>query len=129
MEIKTRFFGMPEGIDEEDYEISVYRDEDCERKLKSIDFGPIKPGEEKSEWVWIKNTGRASMAEVCVGMGIIGERGWETKTENYIQGSLEVGEKNRVPFNLKVEPDASPGEYSGEIPITVYGSENLPLNY
>ncbi len=123
MEIEKRYVGISEDR-EEDFDLSVYQDERCENKVKNIDFGPIKPGEEKIKWYWIKNTGEAYLPEVYVGMGIISEDGWETREDSSIEGSLDVGEKRMVAFRLRVGVDVQPGKYSGSIPIVVYGDES-----
>lgn len=123
MEIEKRYVGISEE-EGEDFDLSVYEDECCREKVMNIDFGPVKPGEEKIKWYWIKNTGEAYLPEVYVGMGIIGEEGWETRDDSTIEGSLDVGEKRMVAFRLKVEAEVRPGKYSGSIPITVYGEES-----
>ncbi|MBS3817152.1 MAG: hypothetical protein KGY76_06280 [Candidatus Thermoplasmatota archaeon] len=125
MEIEKRYLGLPDGVSEKDFELSVYRDKECTEEVKNIDFGPIEPGEEKSRWYWLKNTGEVHLSKVYVGMGIIHMEGWESRTDAYSAGSLEVGEKCLAAFQLKVAPETEPGNYSGSIPITVYGSESM----
>lgn len=127
MEINTKYRDFPEEYLKDEFELSVWRNKNCTEKVKKIDFGPIEPGKEKSRWVWIKNTGQVILPEICVGMGIIDGEGWKSRTDGYLEGPLEVGEKNQVPFRLKVEPEAKIGKYSGEIPITVYGQSNSHL--
>ncbi len=125
MEIDKRYVGISDDGSEERYEIKVYRDEECTEEIKDIDFGPIEPGQEKSKWFWLKNTGEVYLPRVFVGMGIIGKRGWDSISESYLGGSLDIGEKCIAPFRLKVETDADLGEYLGSIPITVYGDEGV----
>ena len=125
MEIDKKYVGMSEEHLKEELEISVYKDEECSEEVRYIDFGPIKPGEEKSEWYWIKNTGEAYIPEVYIGMGVINKRGWESRTDNYVGGPLEVGEICMVAFCLRVDNDVKPGNYSGSIPVTVYGPEHM----
>lgn len=122
VEIEKRYMT---GGEENGFKLSVYEDEGCNREVEDIDFGPIKPGEEKERWYWIKNTGEVELPRVYVGMGVIGSEGWETRTENYLGGPLDVGEKSMMPFRLKVEEDVEPGDYLGNIPITVYDDEDF----
>ena len=125
LEIDKKYVGIPDGVDEDGFEISVYEDDMCSKEVKNIDFGPIKPGEEIDIWYWIKNTGEVKLPKVCIGMGIIDENGWQTIDDNFIGGEMEIGEKKMVPFTLKVEQEAAPGKYAGSIPITVYGPDHL----
>ena len=123
MEIDKKYVGIPDG--EDGFEISVFEDDLCTQEVDKIKFGQIKPGEEIDIWYWIKNTGCVELPKVCIGMGIIDEDGWATIDDNYIEGEMKVGEKKMVPFKLIVTPEATPGNYAGSIPITVYGPDDI----
>ncbi|MEF8874894.1 MAG: hypothetical protein V5A88_09555 [Candidatus Thermoplasmatota archaeon] len=125
MKIEKRYVGMPDEVSEEDFGLTVYEDKECTVEVKNIDFGPIEPGEEKIRLYWIKNTGETYLHKVYVGMGIIKPEGWDTRTESYFVGSLDTGEKSSAAFRLKVVPETDSGNYTGSIPITVYGPESV----
>ncbi|MEF8832578.1 MAG: hypothetical protein V5A66_03545 [Candidatus Thermoplasmatota archaeon] len=123
MEIKKEFRGVSEENSKSDFKLSVYEDEKCYREVKNINFGPVRPGEEKNKWFWLKNTGERYLHKIYVGHGVIDSDGWRSMSENYLGGSLNVGEKCMALFQLKVHSEVEIGEYSGSIPITVYGDE------
>ncbi len=124
MEIEKNYVGLSERGQEGEFELSVFEDESCHREVRNINFGPVRPGEEKDKWFWLKNTGDLYLNKIFIGKGVIGSEGWRSKSESYLGGSLEPGEKCMALFQLKVEKEVEVGEYSGSIPITVYGDES-----
>ncbi|MBS3781346.1 MAG: hypothetical protein KGY66_06595 [Candidatus Thermoplasmatota archaeon] len=124
MEIEKKYRGALKEESEGEFKLSVYEDEKCSREVKNINFGPVRPGEEKNKWFWLKNTGERYLHRIYVGHGVIDSKGWRSMAENYLGGSLDVGEKCMALFQLKVASEVEIGEYSGSIPITVYGDES-----
>ncbi|MFP4001291.1 MAG: hypothetical protein ACLFU5_05265 [Thermoplasmata archaeon] len=125
MEIEKRYMGSSDDGLKKEFELSVYENESCSREIKSINFGPVRPGEEKNKWFWLKNTGEKYLHKIYVGQGVIDSDGWSSRSESYLGGALDVGEKCMALFQLKVEPGVDIGEYSGSIPITVYGDDSI----
>ncbi len=124
VKIEKRYRGSLNEDQEKEFELSIFENKCCSREVKCINFGPVRPGEEKDKWFWLKNTGKEFLPKIYIGQGVIDSDGWRANSESYLGGSLDVGEKCMALFQLKVHTGVDIGEYSGSIPVTVYGEEN-----
>lgn len=106
------------------YEIKIYETAACEQEVSSINFGSGKPGNYLWTDLYIKNTGNSYIPEVHVHGTSITSEGWNAGGIGGYTGPLDVGEVKIFRFRVGIEPDAQPGDYSGEIKIICYGTES-----